>query len=538
MSAMPSPPSPEEFAADRCDHCTEQPSDHALVEAVLAVASGMSLEPTLRRILRSALSLLGARFGAFIAVERGRAADSVFLGLDASQWHERISRESAADPEDTDADVLTVAVGVRDEVYGRLSVAGRSSTPFGPRDRELLTGLASTAGIAVADARLLEQEQDRRRWSAVESEITTALIAGVCAEDAFGLLARRTLETTSADLALVFLAESDGSTLRRVGSAGAITTPTTSRVDRAVLLPTGQPGAIGPQVLDAAAIASDAGLNDMTDTGSIGSAVALPLGGVVDPLGAILVARVDRREPMPDSRIAAMAAFADQISLTLQLVERQRTRRQLDLLADRDRIARELHDQVIQRLFAIGLALDGTADRNTDPVVDERIHEVLDALDATVREIRTSIFDLHAETGAVGLRRRLLDTVSELTVDTALSPVVRISGTLDSRVSGILAGHAEAVLREAVSNVVRHAGATRLTVTIEVADQLVIDVLDDGVGVPTSVARSGLRNLAERAAEADGTLTILAATPRGTRLSWRAPVRPEVPQDHRSTGAV
>ncbi|ASO19612.1 signal transduction histidine kinase [Actinoalloteichus hoggarensis] len=519
------------------------PADRALVEAVLAVAAGADLESTLRQILRSALELVGADCGAFTAAGADRPGDSVYVGIDAPGWHRlthsvppvpvgKATRHPGTEDDESRqaASMLAVPVGVRAEVYGSLTLVGKSGG-FTRGDEELLTGLASAAGIAVADARLVEEERDQRRWAAVEGEITTELIAGACTEDAFDLLARRSLESTEADLALVLLTERDSPTLMVVGAAGAAAGRPAERVDRAALLSTAEPASGGATVLGAADLAATTALGRIAGGLSLGSAVVVPLGGVVEPTGALLVARAARRAPLPVGRIPAMAAFADQVSLTLQLVERQRTRRELDLLADRERIARELHDQVIQRLFAIGLALQRTVARNADPLVSERIHEVLDALDETVREIRTSIFDLHAEAGGeAGPRRRLADVVSELTRDTTLSAVVRTSGPVDALVPAALAGHAEAVVREAVTNVVRHAEARRVTVTVEVTDHLLIDVLDDGIGLPDDVARSGLRNLAERATEAGGSLVVAAARPHGTRLSWRAPLRGAAPR--------
>ncbi|APU14165.1 MULTISPECIES: histidine kinase [Actinoalloteichus] len=522
------------------------PADRALVEAVLAVAAGADLESTLRRILRSALELVDADCGAFTAAEAGRPGDSVYVGVDEPRWHRltssdlpaadgTVSRRSGGEDHQgggaPTAAVLVVPVGVRAEVYGSLGLAGKRGG-FTKSDEEVLTGLASAAGIAVADARLVEEERDQRRWSAIEGEITTELIAGACTEDAFDLLARRSLESAEADLALVLLTERDSSMLTVAGAAGAAAGTPAERVDRTALL-SADPTSGGATVLDAADLAATPVLGRIAAGLRLGSAVVVPLGGVVEPTGALLVARAAHRAPLPVGRIPAMAAFADQVSLTLQLVERQRTRRQLDLLADRERIARELHDQVIQRLFAIGLALQRTVARNADPLVAERIHEVLDALDETVREIRTSIFDLHAEAGdEAGLRRRLFDAVSELTRDTAVSSVVRMSGAVDALVPAELAGQAEAVLREAVTNVVRHAEARRVTVTVEVTDHLLIDVLDDGVGLPDTVARSGLRNLAERATETGGSLIVGAARPHGTRLSWRAPLRTRSARRH------
>jgi signal transduction histidine kinase len=202
-------------------------------------------------------------------------------------------------------------------------------------------------------------------------------------------------------------------------------------------------------------------------------------------------------------------------------------RRQLDVFADRDRIARDLHDHVIQRLFATGLQLQATLRRSTDPAVGRQIRQSVEELDETVRQIRTAIFDLHTtgDGAQAGLRRRLLDTAAEAAAGSGLSPSVRMSGAVDTLVPPEIGAHAVAVVREAVSNAVRHGGGTVVTVTVEAAHDLLIDVVDDGIGIDPTTARSGLLNLQGRARECAGELTVQAEPLGGTRLSWRVPLR-------------
>jgi signal transduction histidine kinase len=197
------------------------------------------------------------------------------------------------------------------------------------------------------------------------------------------------------------------------------------------------------------------------------------------------------------------------------------------VFADRDRIARDLHDHVIQRLFAIGMGLQGTLRRTVEQGVQQRLAHAVEELDQTVREIRTAIFDLHLPVAgsAAGLRRRLLDATAAAVEGSPVSPSVRIAGPVDSLVGAQLAEHAEAVVREALSNVVRHAQASAVTVTIDAADELTIDVRDNGVGIDPATARSGLRNLDQRAHDCGGQLTITTPPEGGTLLRWRVPLR-------------
>jgi signal transduction histidine kinase len=210
--------------------------------------------------------------------------------------------------------------------------------------------------------------------------------------------------------------------------------------------------------------------------------------------------------------------------LALRQAESQAARRELEVFADRDRIARDLHDQVIQRLFAIGLALQGTHRRAKSPAVADRLVEHIDQLHEVIQDIRTAIFDLQTGMGDTpGLRARLHEVITELTADAPLRTTVRMSGPLDV-VPEDLAAHAEAVVREAVSNAVRHADAGELTVTVSVEDDLVIDVTDNGVGMPATVARSGLHNLQQRAGEMGGSFGLQRPAGGGTRVVWSAPM--------------
>ena len=228
------------------------------------------------------------------------------------------------------------------------------------------------------------------------------------------------------------------------------------------------------------------------------------------------------------NEVPLLASFADQAAFAMELAEKHRAQRQLDVLADRDRIAGDLHDHVIQRLFATGMSLQGMVRRIGDPQVRGRVTRAVEQLDETVREIRTSIFDLHTAGMAsdASLRRQLLDIVEELSTDVEVSPSVRISGAVDTLVNEELAAHATAVLREAVSNAVRHARAGSIVVTVEAGVDLVIDVVDDGVGHRRRAwpARACWAWRAAPPSSAAHSWWHRART-RGTRLTWRVPLR-------------
>jgi hypothetical protein len=221
-----------------------------------------------------------------------------------------------------------------------------------------------------------------------------------------------------------------------------------------------------------------------------GSALLLPLRATDKVAGVLVALRHDQSTPFSQDQEEMMAAFADQAALAWQLASSQRLARELDVLADRDRIARDLHDHVIQRLFAVGLALQGTIPRARSPEVQQRLSEYVDDLQAVIEEIRTTIFDLHGPvSGATRLRQRLDEAIAQF-ADGTLHITTKFIGPL-SVVDATLADHAEAVVREAVSNAVRHAHATTLAVTVKVEDELSIEVLDNGRGMSDRTKRSG-----------------------------------------------
>lgn len=203
---------------------------------------------------------------------------------------------------------------------------------------------------------------------------------------------------------------------------------------------------------------------------------------------------------------------------------------ELALVEDRDRIARDLHDTVIQRLFATGMSLQGTARIVlTDPTAAiARIEGAIDDIDLTVKHIRTSIFGLeqHRPKG-MGLRDRVLSLVREASGPIGFEPRVLLDGPVDTGVDDVVAGEALAILREALSNVARHAHASRVEVEITVASgEVCLRVADDGVGPPAADAPTGngLRNMAARAEGLSGSFQLSAGEQSGTVLEWRVPL--------------
>ncbi|QQQ80195.1 GAF domain-containing protein [Saccharothrix sp. 6-C] len=521
-----------------------------LLDAVLAVGAGLELDSTLQRIVQAAVELVGARYGALgVLGTQENLSEFVYVGIDpetrshmghlpegkgllgllikdprAIRLHDLSEHPASVGFPANHPPMhsfLGVPVRVRDEVFGNLYMTEKiDSADFTPDDEVVLTALAAAAGVAIENARLFERSRMRERWLEATAEVNTELLGGALADDALRLIVQRTRELSVASMSLIVLVE-DGARQRLRMAAGV-----GDQIEGLVGGPFPGTGAFVEQVLESAAPMLIDDLEGMLGEvpAGVGPGVAVPLRTGSTVTGVLLVAREKGGARFGAEQVPLLASFADQAAVALEFAENQRARRLVDVLEDRDRIARDLHDHVIQRLFATGMSLQGALGTIRDPRVRERVQKAVVQLDETVLEIRTSIFDLQASDDAPGLRRRLLDLVSELTEDVPVTPTVRMSGTVDNSVPENVAEHAEAVVREAVSNVVRHARASGFVLTVEASDALTVTVVDDGVGMPPQVARSGLRNLEQRAVELGGTCTAAAEPTGGTRLTWQVPL--------------
>ncbi|MCF6734347.1 GAF domain-containing protein [Blastococcus sp. KM273129] len=525
-----------------------------LLDAFLSVSTGLDLDTTLRRIVEAATGLVDARYGALGVLGRdGGLAAFLHVGIDdelaARMGHlpegkgvlgqlitepyplriadlrQHPSSVGFPDHHPEMRTFLGVPVLVRGEVFGNLYMTEKASGEFTAEDEAVLTALAGAAGIAIDNARLFEEAETRRRWTTAVSDIRESLLGTTSPEDALGLVADRLTGLTGAEATWVlsgpdpadgrYTVTSQCSVLELEDTVGERIRP----VDSPVL------GAV-----DAAGAVASVDLSVVDYTGPNahvrwGPCLGVPLRGSEAGPAVVVLARRAGAPPFPDSLRPLVGAFADQVVVALDLAARQRLSRRLDVYEDRDRIARDLHDLVIQRVFAAGLALQSVMPRVADHEARRRIQGVVEQLDGTVRDIRTTIFDLHTtDSSGESLRRQLLDVVTKTAGD-AVHATVRMSGAVDSLVSGELAADVLAVVREAVSNAARHSGGRHVTVTLDVTDDVVVEVVDDGRGIDEGAARSGLRNLADRAQRRGGAALVAALPDGGSRLRWSAPVR-------------
>jgi signal transduction histidine kinase len=273
-------------------------------------------------------------------------------------------------------------------------------------------------------------------------------------------------------------------------------------------------------------LSSDPGL-DMSPIAPVPMGLALGAPVICDGevRGALTVARPPGAALFTADDCTFLVALAHQASLALELDNARADRERLLLAADRERIARDLHDLVIQRLFASGMSLQGLVNMTSDTRVVERVTSVVDGIDTTIREVRSAIFELTPPVAAVSsVRAELLGVAREATAALGFEPTVRFEGPVDAAVPDDVLPHLMAVLREALSNVARHAEASRVRVEISADDHVTLIVTDNGKGLGASDRRSGLANMRQRAEQLGGRFCAENIESGGTELEWRVPL--------------
>ena len=534
----------------------------ALLEAVVAIGSGLDLESTLRRIVETAVGLVDATYGALgVTGEGGGLAEFIPVGLTGEEiaaihhWpegrgllglligdpHPLRLADIAAHPASSGfpeghppmGSFVGVPVRVRDEVFGNLYLTGkRGGGEFTDDDEAVLVALGAAAGVAVENARLYEAARRQQRWIQASAEVTTWLLSGSDPGEVLAGVTRQARELSGADLAVLAVPDDDGKrmTIACADGDGAdavagLLLPAGQSLSGRVLA-TGEPAASADFAADERASAAARGAMSQ-----VGPAMVFPLGPAGNVRGVLTVGRRHGAAPFPPAQAEVVASFAAQAGVALELAARRAEVERLSLYEDRDRIARDLHDLVIQRLYATGMSLQGTMPMAGRPEVASRISGAVDAMDETIKDIRATIFALQARDQgrpAAGLRAEILATVDEMTPALGFAPSVRLGPGL-GQAAGEACEQAVTTLREALSNAARHSGATAVDVTVDVGEAgfLIVRVADNGAGIPDGGRRSGLRNLAGRAAKLGGELRLEAARPGsdrpGTLLEWRVP---------------
>jgi signal transduction histidine kinase len=522
----------------------------------MAVGTNLDLEVVLRKIVESAVALVDASYGAMGVIGEGdRLAEFIPVGLteeqiaDIHHWPEGRGLLGAliTDPKPMRIanlgehalssgfpaghppmrTFLGVPIRVRNEVYGNLYLTEKhGGGEFDEEDEALLLALAAAAGVAIENARLYDEARRGQRWMTASAEVTRMLLSGAGAAQALELITAQSLEMSGADLVVLALPKPDRTALQIEHAAGH-----GAEEALGLVLPT-QRSASGQVLASGELMTFDDFTHDERVAGAarahmnLGPAVVLPLGTADNVRGVLTAGRLPGSMPLPATGVEMLSTFATQAAIALELAEHRRQAERVAVYEDRDRIARDLHDLVIQRLYATGMSLQGTISLIAMPDVAGRVSRAVDALDETIHEIRSSIFALQARPEATvpGLRARVLAVADEMAPMLGFPPALQLDGRLDDVVSDEVAEHLLSAVREALSNVARHADASRVNVSVLAGDELSLVVADDGSGLKGVSRRSGLANLEDRAVQLGGSMKVESAQGDGTTLSWRVPL--------------
>ena len=536
-----------------------------LLDAATSVAADSNLPDVLRRTVRSACELVDARYGALGVLGPDRKfSEFITVGVDRAE-RQRIGKLPTghgilglliADPRSRRlADLrkhpaaygfppghprmrsfLGVPIRVRETVFGNLYLTEkRGNEAFTDQDEELVVALAAAVGVTIENAILFDKARRRERWLEASHQVTSALLVGGEPNTTFRLIAERARVVAGASVAAIARPRAgDRSTL--VFEVVEAEDPREQEQFAGVTVPA-EGTAIGLAFTSARPVVirqyGDHVLAQQTGSATqlpamvkdLDSAVAVPLTVGDETLGVLLVAKFRDSVAFTDADVQLVQTFAGHAALALQFSRAEEDRRRLAVFEDRDRIARDLHDLVIQRLFATGLGLEGLSRLIVQPEVAERMTAFVHDLDRTIRDVRNSIFSLREPAEPrTSLRSELLGLALESTEVLGFEPRISFDGPLDTLVPDRVRGDLIATLREALSNAGRHAMATSVSADISVdrqGRQLTVTVTDDGVGIPDAPVRSsGLANLAERAARWNGTLSVQRTGERGTKLAW------------------
>ncbi|MFE5622869.1 GAF domain-containing sensor histidine kinase [Streptomyces virginiae] len=536
-----------------------------LLEAMRSVGTGLELHSTLDRICETAAELADARYAAIGVVDtEGRGlSDFVTHGISPELSRKighrpdgkrgllgaLISHSDTVRLADLTKDprsagfpahhppmktFLGVPIRVQGEIFGNLYLAEKNGgVEFNDYDLHMVRVLATEAGIAIGNARLYEAATQRERWIDGSVAVTTALLSGGDADDALSVVAEQARRLADSAAGIVLLpAEEGGMEIVAVSAEN----PATSL---GVVIPAESP--VVDHLLRGEPVFTDDASSDPRMisrlTSQYGPCMMLPLHSGGRVLGALVTPRARAKRPFTEAERTLATQFASQAALALMMAEAQRDRERLAVFEDRDRIARDLHDLVIQRLFATGMMLEGAQRRSIVPEVRDGVGKAVDELDVTIQEIRTAIFALQqgpAEAPS-GLRTRILREINMAAVPLGFKPAHRFLGAIDTVVGELVAKNLIAALREALSNAFRHAEASRIEVVLDCTVTLPdgragvrLEVADDGVGIPESGRRSGLRNLRRRAESLGGTSSYgpgIGDDGGGTTLVWEAPLQ-------------
>lgn len=534
----------------------EQARLRLLIDAVVTMAADLDLDSVLARIVTISSRLVDARYAALGVLETGpgqRLRTFIHHGVGADvvaeigalpAGHGLLGRlidhpeplrlhDLAEHPQSYGFPAghppmhsfLGVPVRIRDTVFGNLYLTQKGGgVDFTAQDEEIVVALAGAAGVVIENARLYEEASRRERWLQATAEMTALLSGSTDLSEALTVVVELARSAAEADVAWI-VTGADPATLgiRAVAGAGI---PEDAPADGSVacrhVIERGE--AVTVEDLDQDPQLFPTGPPPGWPT--LRSAVVVPLGPSSGLPGALGLAWTpehsdrhrDVHEPMP-------TGFARQAALALQVLRAREDQFRLAVLEDRDRIARDLHDLVIQRLFALGLRLQVVVPQTEDPEVERRLEHAVDELDTTIKDIRRTIFALGSTHPSEDVQAEVGRIVDRAAATLKFRPELQFDGPVRSVIPEDVVPDLLAVVAEALSNASRHAEPSSVKVSLAVRDDVVLTVTDDGQGIPDGVPESGIANLRHRAARHGGALVVESAPGRGTTLRWSVPLR-------------
>ena len=519
-----------------------------LVRANALVAGELSLPVVLRQIVAAARDLVGARYAALGVLGRdGELEQFVHAGMDEElvarigdlprgrgilgllirqpvplrladlSGHPASAGFPPGHPPMTG--FLGVPVRIGEEVFGNLYLTERArGGEFTAEDEQLAIALAAAAGAAIANARQFAESEQRRRWLDASAELAPLLLSGTAVQP-HALIIQLAAAAADADFGTLAVPH-DADQVIVTGVSGVLAA---GMMNQVAALPdslagqairTGKPSLVTGGGRNAVAAALGTGT---------GPLIVVPLAAGEQVRGALMLGRVTARPGYTSTDLDMAAAFAGHAAMAMELAQARADQITLAQAEDHDRIAGDLHDHVIQELFALGMRLQGHAAR-TDPGTAEQVNGYADTVDEIIKKVRTSIFGLHQPGPApAGLPARLLEIIDEHTAQLGFTAGIRFSGPLDPSPDEALAHDILAVTREALSNCARHARATAVTISLVLRDGLItLDITDNGRGLGTPARSSGLSSMRRRAERNGGTFELTTPTTGGTHLTWTA----------------
>jgi signal transduction histidine kinase len=538
-----------EAASDQMEH---------LLRSTINVGSDLDLDATLHHIVTTAMELTGARYGALAVhgtdgawtqfVHAGMDPETVqrigHLPMGKGVFGVPLDQAPALRLDDLTAHpaavgfpehhpamraFLAVPIMIRGTLVATLYLTDdRPSQTFAESDEAAARTLAVAAGVAIDHAQMFERARVSAEWTAASRKIITALLSGVDPHQRpLQLIAEQVQKLTDAEQAIVLVstdADLPAGEVDTLVVSAAVGLHADEVIGQRVPVEDSTTGGVFRSGTPLITEAFRYPIQAFTDVGER-PAIVMPLRADGTVLGVIAVARNEGQRPFDAGYLELVSDFAGHAAIALTVASAREHVRELAVLADRERIAHDLHDQVIQRLFAIGMDVQGTIARTYSREVIDRLNHTVDDLQATIEDIRTAIFQLQSPTEHDGgFRRQIQSVIADLTQNRNIATTLHMSGPMTA-IGAELTQHAEAVVAEAVSNAVRHSGASRLTIEVAVSDELGIDIRDNGHGIPADNQRqSGLANMRRRAEQVGGTCSISSPPEGGTLVQWTAPL--------------